>query len=145
MLSPLIEVLTVLQTLYKLGTNEQGEGLLLKQEDFYSHKLMNKITKQLQVCCIQDGSQQTNNALLWLCVTRTPWCCAAGPYPHGVTLYAQCIPSWYSTTYDRACSTPPHSAHPGIITLYDTRTLHPVQWESLTNHPHFAIHISIHH
>lgn len=49
MLSPLIEVLTVLQTLYKLGTTEEGERLSLKQEDFYSHKLMNKITKQLQV------------------------------------------------------------------------------------------------
>ena len=58
MLSPLIEVLTVLQTLYKLGTNEQGEGLSLKQEDFYSHKLMNKITKQLQVCCIKMAANR---------------------------------------------------------------------------------------
>lgn len=49
MLLPLIEVLTVLQVLYKLGTTEEGEGLSLKPEDFYSHKLMNKITKQLQV------------------------------------------------------------------------------------------------
>lgn len=51
MLSPLTEVLTILQTLYKLGTTEEGEGLSLKLEDFYSQKLMNKITKQLQVCC----------------------------------------------------------------------------------------------
>ena len=49
MLSPLIDVLTVLHTLYNLGTTEEGEQLSLKQEDFYSHKLMNKITKQLQV------------------------------------------------------------------------------------------------
>ena len=49
MLLPLAEVLTILQTLYKLGTTEEGEGLSLKPEDFYSQKLMNKITKQLQV------------------------------------------------------------------------------------------------
>jgi len=49
MLSPLMEVLTVLQVFYKLSTAEEHEGLSLKPEYFYSHKLMNKITKQLQV------------------------------------------------------------------------------------------------
>ena len=66
--------------LYKLGTTEDGKGLSLKPEDFYSHKLMNKISKQLQVCVLAGNFSKKLCNFLILCVSLGPpgivqWLC----------------------------------------------------------------------
>ena len=95
-LSSLSEMLTVLQLLHKLGTSEQGEPLSLKPQDFHCHKLINKISRQLRVCCYSPVI-----CFVTAVVTRTPLCYAVALYPHGVVLCAHNNRCLYHTVFGR--------------------------------------------